>query len=62
MPIPTGRHLSRQLTYLCGILLQAWYCFGRKRPEFRQLALWPQVVTGIAYGAVGVVFGGAYMS
>ena len=22
---------------LCGILLQAWFCFGRKRPEFRQL-------------------------
>ena len=47
---------------LCGILLQAWFCFGRKRPEFRPLALWPQVVTGIAYAAVGVFFGGAYMS
>ena len=47
---------------LCGILLQAWFCFGRKRPEGRRLELWPQVVTGIAYAAVGVFFGGAYMS
>ena len=42
---------------LCGILLQAWFFFGRKRAEFRQLALWPQVVTGMAYAAVGVFFG-----
>jgi hypothetical protein len=47
---------------LSGILLQAWFCFGRKRPEGGPLALWPQVVTGIAYAAVGVFFGGAYMS
>ena len=48
---------------LLGILLQAWFCFGRKRVEGRPQALWPQVLTGILYtAAVAIVPGGIYQS
>jgi hypothetical protein len=48
---------------LLGILLQAWFCVGRKRPVGRRPSLWPQVVAGILYAlAVGVLPGGIYMS
>ena len=43
---------------LMGILLQAWFCFGRTRVERRPQALWPQVVTGILYAVVVLVFPG----
>jgi hypothetical protein len=43
---------------LVGILLQAWFCFGRKRVEGKRQALWPQVVTGILYAAAVLVFPG----
>lgn len=48
---------------LLGILLQAWFCFGRTRVEGRPRALWPQVVTGILYAVAVLVFsGGIYQS
>jgi len=43
---------------LLGILLQAWFCFGRTRVDGRPQALWPQVVTGILYAAAVLVFPG----
>jgi len=43
---------------LLGILLQAWFCLGRKRVEGRPQALWPQVVTGILYAAAVLIFPG----
>jgi hypothetical protein len=48
---------------LSGILVQAWFCFGRRRRPGRPHALWPQIVTGIVYAAaVGVFPGGIYQS
>jgi peptidoglycan/LPS O-acetylase OafA/YrhL len=48
---------------LLGILLQAWFCFGRRRSEGRPPALWPQVVAGVVYAAAVVAFpGGIYQS
>jgi hypothetical protein len=43
---------------LLGILLQAWFCFGRKRVGGKRQALWPQVVTGILYAAAVLMFPG----
>jgi peptidoglycan/LPS O-acetylase OafA/YrhL len=43
---------------LLGILLQGWFCFGRKRAEGRRQALWLQVMTGILYAAAVLVFPG----
>jgi hypothetical protein len=48
---------------LGGILLQAWFCFGRKRAAGTRQSLWPQVVAGILYAlAVGIFPGGIYQS
>ena len=51
-------------TYVAGgILLQAWFSFGRERPVGKRLSLWPQVVTGILYAlAAGIFPGGIYQS
>lgn len=45
---------------LGGILVQAWFSVGRRRPADRTRALWPQIVTGMLYG--GAVLGNIYQS
>jgi hypothetical protein len=51
------------LTYIMGgILLQAWFCFGRKKPRagFRLLV---QIAAGVVYAAAVLAFsGGLYQS
>jgi hypothetical protein len=51
------------VTYiLLGILLQAWFCFGRDRPATRG-ALVTQVGAGVLYAAASLAFsGGCYLS
>ena len=41
-----------------GILLQAWFCFGRKRPATGHMLL-AQVVAGVLYTAAISVFPGS---
>lgn len=45
---------------LGGILVQAWFSVGRRKPADRTRALWPQIVTGMLYG--GAVLGNIYQS
>ena len=48
---------------LGGILLQAWFCFDRRRPAGEAQPLWFQVVSGIVYvAAIGVFPGSIYQS
>ena len=51
------------LTYIAGgILLQAWFCFGRGEPEAGSRLL-VQVAAGVVYAAAVLVFsGGLYQS
>jgi hypothetical protein len=50
-------------TYVAGgVLLQSWFCFGRKRTTARRSIL-PQVVAGVLYTtAIGFVPGSIYLS
>jgi len=48
---------------LGGILLQAWFCFARRRRSRHPYALWSQIVTGLGYVAALAAFpGGIYQS
>lgn len=51
------------VTYiLLGILMQAWFCFGRDWRDRRGTVM-PQVGAGVLYAAACVAFsGGCYMS
>jgi hypothetical protein len=45
-----------------GILMQAWFCFGRKRPAAGHMLL-AQAVAGVLYAAAIAAFpGGIYLS
>ena len=53
---------SLALAYIAGgILLQAWFCYGRKKPEAGPMLL-VQIAAGVVYAAAVLAFSGLYQT